>query len=289
MNYTADRKAENRDRIKSAAITAIVWSAILLFVFFYSVQKTIEREKETVSTMLVNFGDNREGNGPDEPAPREGSLAAESNTSIQEETVSETKSDSKETIPTTEQPRKKESVPDKIISGNNSKMTVAKNDRKPDTRKSSPSTTKTSGSTSKTSNAKTGNGDGKGTAAIGNLLKGKGTSAGTQGNGGKFGNAGDPLGGAGNGDSKIGTDRRLTGFIPGTMGRGGAQPSHKCTASGTITIAYTVDKAGNVVKASRISGLNDPCAVSTTISWVKKYVKAERASVSSTGTYKITF
>ncbi len=289
MNYTADKKAESRDRIKSAAITAIVWSAILLFVFFYSVQKTIEREKETVSTMLVNFGDNREGNGPDEPAPREGSLAAESNTSIQEETVSETKSDSKETIPTTEQPRKKEAVPDKIISGNNSKMTVAKNDRKPDTRKKSPSTTKTSGSTSKTSNAKTGNGDGKGTAAIGNLLKGKGTSAGTQGNGGKFGNAGDPLGGAGNGDSKIGIDRRLTGFIPGTMGRGGAQPSHKCTASGTITIAYTVDKAGNVVKASRISGLNDPCAVSTTISWVKKYVKAERASVSSTGTYKITF
>ena len=57
-------------------------------------------------------------------------------------------------------------------------------------------------------------GDGKGTAAIGNLLKGRGTKDGSQGDGGKAGNAGDPLGGDGNGDSKIGVDRKLTGYIP---------------------------------------------------------------------------
>jgi len=84
-------------------------------------------------------------------------------------------------------------------------------------------------------------------------------------------------------------DRKLVGFIPGTMGRGGSQPSHKCSASGSITIAYTVDKAGNVISAKRSGGSSDPCIVSTTTSWVKKYVKAEKANFSSSGTYKITF
>lgn len=73
------------------------------------------------------------------------------------------------------------------------------------------------------------------------------------------------------------------------MGRGGAQPSHSCSASGSITIAYTVDKAGNVVSARRAGGISDPCVASTSVAWVKKYVKAEKASTSSTGTYKITF
>ncbi len=132
-------------------------------------------------------------------------------------------------------------------------------------------------------------GDGKGTAAIGNLLKGRGTKDGSQGDGGKAGNAGDPLGGDGNGDSKIGVDRKLTGYIPGTMGRGGAQPVHSCKASGSITLAYTVDKAGNVISVRRSGGISDPCIVSTSIQWVKQYVKAEKANFSSTGTYRITF
>ncbi|MFZ4929763.1 hypothetical protein [Chryseobacterium sp. Mn2064] len=102
-------------------------------------------------------------------------------------------------------------------------------------------------------------------------------------------NAGDPLGGDGNGNSKVGIDRKLIGYIPGTMGRGGVQPSHICTASGSITITYTVDKAGNVVSARRSGGVSDSCIVSTSIGWIKKYVKAEKADVSSTGTYKITF
>ncbi|WP_260446702.1 DUF3526 domain-containing protein, partial [Elizabethkingia anophelis] len=132
-------------------------------------------------------------------------------------------------------------------------------------------------------------GDGKGTAAIGNLLKGRGSKDGSQGDGGKIGNAGDPLGGDGNGDSKIGVDRKLTGYIPGTMGRGGAQPSHSCSASGSITLSYTVDKAGNVISVRRSGGISDPCIVSTSLKWVKQYVKAEKANFSSTGTYRITF
>ena len=132
-------------------------------------------------------------------------------------------------------------------------------------------------------------GDGRGNAAIGNLLKGRGTKSGSQGNGTGPGNYGDPLGGDGDGNSLIGIDRKLTGFIPGTMGRGGAQPNHDCQASGSITISYTVDKSGKVTSARRQSGNSDPCLSSTAVSWVKQYVKAEAANVASKGTYKITF
>lgn len=92
-----------------------------------------------------------------------------------------------------------------------------------------------------------------------------------------------------NAENKIDVNRKLIGFIPGTMGRGGVQPSHSCTASGSVMIAYTIDKKGNVVSARRSGGASDSCIVSTSIGWIKKYVKAEKADVSSTGTYKITF
>jgi hypothetical protein len=62
------------------------------------------------------------------------------------------------------------------------------------------------------------------------------------------------------------------------MGRGGAQPVHSCKASGSITLAYTVDKAGNVISVRRSGGISDPCIVSTSIQWVKQYVKAEKAN-----------
>jgi hypothetical protein len=149
--------------------------------------------------------------------------------------------------------------------------------------------TKAAATKAATPNSKTGTGDGKGTAAIGNLIKGRGTKTGTQGTNGTTGNTGDPLGGDGNGDSKIGVDRKLIGFIPGTMGRGGAQPAHNCSASGTINISYTVDKAGNVISARRSGGISDNCVATTSVEWVKRYVKAEKANTSSTGTYRITF
>lgn len=290
--YTINREEEKRDKLKSAVLSALIWSAILLFVFIYKM-KPSERPKETevVTTMLVNFGDNRNGAGIDEPANQEGSLAAKAEENAPEP-VENVVSEPKTVITPDPKPEaKKTEVKDKIITGNNSKVTAPKKeDSKTNKKSTATSTTKTKAkSSATTANSKTGNGDGKGTAAIGNLIKGRGTKAGSQGTGEGIGNNGDPLGGDGNGDSKVGIDRRLVGYIPGTMGRGGAQPSHSCSASGSITISYTVDKAGNVSSARRSGGVSDPCVVSTSVSWVKKYVKAEKASVSSTGSYSITF
>ena len=280
MNYTIQhQKKEENDRRKSALITFLVSALIFLGIFFYTFTKTIEKP-EQITTMLINFGDNQNGKQTEEPANQEGSLAAEA--------VEESKPE--------EQPKAKEIiVEEKIITGKNAKISAPKAEKITKTAtnpsKSSTKTTTPKASATKTTtpNSKTGTGDGKGTAAIGNLLKGRGTKPGSQGTNGTTGNAGDPLGGDGNGNSKVGIDRKLVGFIPGTMGRGGKQPSHNCTASGTINISYTVDKAGNVVSARRVSGVSDPCIATNSVAWVKKYVKAEKASTSSTGVYSITF
>lgn len=294
-SYTANKNEENRDRIKSAILSILIWCAILLFVFLYKLKPELDKDPEVITTMLVNFGDNRNGNGIEEPAEQPGSLAAateEATPEPLETPVTETKTVVKpEPVPVPE-PKKIEAK-EKVITGNNSKNTVPKKEESKKTEKKEATSTAASKNTKKagatTANSKTGNGDGKGNAAIGNLIKGRGTKAGSQGTGDGIGNAGDPLGGDGNGDSKVGIDRKLVGYIPGTMGRGGSQPSHSCTASGSITIAYTVDKAGNVVSARRSGGVSDPCVSSTSVSWVKKYVKAEKANTSSTGSYKITF
>ncbi len=290
---TINKNEENRDRIKSALLSVLIWSAILLFVFLYKLKpKPQEPAPEIVTTMLVNFGDNRNGNGVEEPADQPGSLAAAAD-EITAETPETAVPETRTTIEPQPQPEtKKSEAKEKIVTGNNPKLTAPKREESTESKKSSASAsasknTKKSGAA--TANSKTGSGDGKGTAAIGNLIRGRGTKAGSQGDGDGIGNAGDPLGGDGNGDSKVGIDRKLVGFIPGTMGRGGAQPANNCTASGTITVAYTVDKAGNVVSARRSGGTADPCITSNAVSWVKKYVKAEKSGVSSTGTYKITF
>lgn len=292
-SHIISKDEQNRDRIKSAVLSILIWSAILLFVFLYKLKPELDEQPEVITTMLVNFGDNRNGNGVEEPADQPGSLAAATE-EVTPEPAETTVPETKTVIQPDPQPEtKKTEAKDKVITGNNTKTSVPKKEEsKAETKKTSTSTsatknTKKSGAT--TANSKTGNGDGKGNAAIGNLIRGRGTKAGSQGDGNGIGNAGDPLGGDGNGDSKVGIDRKLVGFIPGTMGRGGSQPANNCTASGTITIAYTVDKAGNVVSARRSGGTSDPCISSNAISWVKKYVKAEKASVSSTGSYKITF
>ncbi|MBL7879278.1 MAG: ferric siderophore ABC transporter substrate-binding protein [Chryseobacterium gambrini] len=292
-SHIISKDEQNRDRIKSAVLSILIWSAILLFVFLYKLKPELDEQPEVITTMLVNFGDNRNGNGVEEPADQPGSLAAATK-EVTPEPAETTVPETKTVIQPDPQPEtKKTEAKEKVITGNNTKTSVPKKEEsKAETKKTSTSTsatknTKKSGAT--TANSKTGNGDGKGNAAIGNLIRGRGTKAGSQGDGNGIGNAGDPLGGDGNGDSKVGIDRKLVGFIPGTMGRGGSQPANNCTASGTITIAYTVDKAGNVVSARRSGGTSDPCISSNAISWVKKYVKAEKASVSSTGSYKITF
>lgn len=269
--------SERNDRIKSAVLTFLISLLVLLLIYFYTFTRETPRQ-EVVTTMLINFGDNENGNGTEEPQQQEGSPAIEQNIETETQTLTEA----------TVQPKQ-----EPTITGTNTKISTPKAE-KIEKKTSSQSTTKLKATpkkqnTSKKAETSKKQGDDRGNAAIGNLIKGRGTKAGGQGDQGNRGNAGDPLGGSGNGDSKIGIDRKLISFIPGTMGRGGQQPAHNCTASGSISIDYTVDKAGNVVSARRSGGIADPCVVQTTIAWVKQYVKAERASTSSKGIYKIVF
>ena len=284
------KRKERNDKLKSATLTALISALLFLLIFYYQFVREIPKE-EKVTTMLINFGDNRNGNGAEEPANQEGSLAS-ADIYVPEEL--KTPEPEKVVEKPVEKPKAVEKPAEKIITGKSEKSTAIKTEKteKKSTKTTENTSSKTSPSkTSSTSNtsAKNAQGDGKGTAAIGNLIKGRGTKTGSQGTNGTTGNAGDPLGGNGNGDSKIGVDRKLIAFIPGTMGKGGEQPSHNCSANGTITISYTVDKAGNVTSARRSSGISDPCVVTAAVIWVKKYVKAEKATTISTGTYKITF
>lgn len=283
---TQHQRNERKDQLKSATITALITALLFLLIFYYQFVREIPKE-EKVTTMLINFGDNRNGNGAEEPANQEGSLAS-SEIYIPEELKTPEPTSEK----AVETPKAVEKPAEKLVTGKSEKATIAKSDKKEKvadkTTTASKTTTSKTSSVANTSNKKA-QGDGQGTAAIGNLIKGRGTKSGSQGNDGATGNAGDPLGGNGNGDSKIGVDRKLISFIPGTMGRGGEQPPHNCDASGTVNIAYIVDKSGNVTSARRGSGISDPCVVTAAIIWVKKYVKAEKATTNSTGVYKITF
>ena len=296
-NSIQHKREERNDKLKSATITALITALLFLLIFYYQFVREIPKE-EKVTTMLINFGDNSNGNGAEEPSNQEGSLAS-ADIYIPEELKNP--EPEKAVEKPSEAPKSVEKPAEKIIIGKSEKTTVAKTEKVEKTDKKSTKSieataskstnTKTSSKTSSTNNTntKTAQGDGKGTAAIGNLIKGRGTKTGSQGTNGATGNAGDPLGGEGNGDSKIGVDRKLISWIPGTMGKGGEQPPHNCSANGTITISYTVDKTGNVTSARRGSGITDPCVVTAAVIWVKKYVKAEKATTSSTGTYKITF
>lgn len=303
MSFNSISKKDNSsDQIKSGIITAIVWSAILFFLFWYKIIEKIPPQQEVVTRMLINFGDNRNGNGAEEPAPQNGSQASQIISQPTETPSTNSSTTEIATTPAKSSTKTKENASDKLLTGKNEKLSVKKSEESENKKNIASSQAKkeakahtTSDKNSKgksqsaVANSTTGRGDGKGRNAIGNLLAGRGKNPGSQGNGNGVGNSGDPLGGDGNGDSKIGINRNLIDFIPGTMGRGGKQPNHNCSASGTIVIAYTVDKSGTVVSAKRLSGLSDPCAVATTTAWVKKYVKAEKAKVSSTGTYSISF
>ena len=285
---TQHKRDEKIDKLKSATLTALISALLFLLIFYYQFVREIPKE-EKVTTMLINFGDNRNGNGAEEPANQEGSLAS-ADIYIPEEL----KTPEPQPQEIVETPKAVDKPAEKIITGKSEKTTAVKTEKTEKKSTKSSETTASKSTTSKTTStsnttAKNAQGDGQGTAAIGNLIKGRGTKTGTQGTDGTDGNSGDPLGGKGDGDSKIGVDRKLISYIPGTMGKGGEQPSHNCTASGTITISYTVDKAGNVISARRSSGISDPCVVTAAVIWVKKYVKAEKASTNSTGTYKITF
>lgn len=277
MSYTVEQKRnQDRDKLKSGILTFLISLLVLLALYFYTFTRLVPKN-EIVTTMLINFGDNQNGDGLEEPANQEGSVASSEEVAVVEP-----------------QPAPQPVIQEKVISGSNTKVSAPKVEKVEPKKvttpvKTSTKTSKTPAKTTTTTTKPKAQGDAKGTAAVGNLIRGRGTASGSQGTAGTTGNAGDPLGGDGNGDSRIGVDRKLIAFIPGTMGRGGSQPAHNCTASGTITIAYTVDKAGNVTSARRSGGISDACVSSTTVAWVKQYVKAEKANTSSTGTYRITF
>ena len=90
-------------------------------------------------------------------------------------------------------------------------------------------------------------------------------------------------------ESKIGVDRKLIAGIPGTMNYKGKLPTNNVREKGTIEIAYTVDKNGNVISAMRVGGLRSRNAINNAVTLVKKYVKAEKAQTNSTGIYTINF
>lgn len=283
MSYAIEHKRdEKKDQTKSAVITSLVFVLLFLLIYFYKIIQQTPLPQEQVTTMLINFGDNQNGANLEEPANQEGSLAPSETEVVPQPVIS-----------------KPQPAVEKIITGNNVKVSAPKVEKAEKTakkvEKTSEKATPNQTSTPKipTHLAKTetvnAEGDGKGTAAIGNLLKGRGNKTGSQGTNGTTGNAGDPLGGDGNGDSTIGVDRKLIGFIPGTMGKKGTPPVHYCKESGEIIISYIVDKAGNVISANRLSGTADPCVVSNSVKWVKKYVKAEKANNTSIGTYRIVF
>lgn len=294
--YGAYAFRKHYDNTLTKAFLIGVSICTILFFFFFVSSKTLATKKTNVkedmveldvSNMLINFGDNTNGKGIEEPKAEEGSPAPLIEEKIvKEEPPIELPKITKDVI---EKP-----IPDNVVptpTRSETKVATAKKVEKAKTTSTSTSDKKTESKTiAKGSIKKEGaTGDGRGNAAIGNLLKGRGTNSGSQGTGTGAGNYGDLVGGDSDGDSKIGIDRKLVGFIPGTMGRGGAQPKQNCEASGSISISYTVDKAGNVVSANRSSGISDPCVSSTAIQWVKQYVKAEKAKVSSKGTYKIVF
>lgn len=89
--------------------------------------------------------------------------------------------------------------------------------------------------------------------------------------------------------TKIGKDRTLTAFIPGTMGKSGKLPSHNCKTKGQLVMFFTVDKAGNVTNTRRSSGIKDACNITAAVIWMKKYVKAKKSNNISQGTYTIVF
>lgn len=89
--------------------------------------------------------------------------------------------------------------------------------------------------------------------------------------------------------TKIGKDRILTAFIPGTMGKGGKLPPHNCKTKGQLVMFITIDKAGKVTNAGRSSGIKDACNITAAVIWLKQYVKAKKSQNISQGTYTIDF
>ena len=67
MHYTIQQKKnDERDRRRSAILTLLISLLLFLGIFFYQFTKITEKP-EQVTTMLINFGDNRDGAETEEP------------------------------------------------------------------------------------------------------------------------------------------------------------------------------------------------------------------------------
>ena len=167
---TQHKRDERIDKLKSATLTALISALLFLLIFYYQFVREIPKE-EKVTTMLINFGDNRNGIGAEEPANQEGSLAS-ADIYIPEEL----KTPEPQPQEIVETPKAVEKPAEKIITGKSEKTTAVKTEKteKKSTKSSETTAFKTTASkTSSTSNTTTkkAQGDGKGTAAIGNLSK----------------------------------------------------------------------------------------------------------------------
>ena len=77
------KKNEEKDKRRSAIFTLLISLVLFLGMFFYKFTRITEKP-EQITTMLINFGDNRDGAEVEEPANQDGSLAA--NTEVTPET-----------------------------------------------------------------------------------------------------------------------------------------------------------------------------------------------------------
>ena len=262
---------ERKDKLQSAVITLIISLLVLLFIYFYQFTR-IREKQEVVTTMLINFSENTEM----QQSIKENTTLQHSEPTLQKSV--EQVSQSESVAPTQSE---------KIITGN-AECKVKKNEElKPQKKEIKAPQSIVKEEKNKQLNKETSQSITQNKVTKTPALKPATETTNTINN--QNSDSGDPIGGRSNGNSKIGVDRKLIAFIPGTMGKGGTQPSHNCTASGSITIAYIVDRNGNVSSAHRVSGSNDACIVRTTTAWVKKYVKAEKADGNSSGNYTIIF
>ena len=122
-NIIQHKRDEKIDKLKSATLTALISALLFLLIFYYQFVKEIPKE-EKVTTMLINFGDNRNGNGAEEPANQEGSLAS-ADIYIPEEL----KTPEPKPQEIVETPKAVEKPAEKIITGKSEKTTAVKTEK----------------------------------------------------------------------------------------------------------------------------------------------------------------
>ncbi len=273
MNYALShtiQKQEQKAKMLSGIITTIIGITVLLLVLFYTwTEKRISRQV----SILVNFTEEPK---IQEAIPKIIPITKSNIIDVSNSKGSKAQSSNQSTSATGNKfssTKPKADVVSNDASKNNAAVSAKKNNAQ------------TAGTTDEEKRRRN-----EANNAINQLLKGKtrggdGTSPTGRGTGNAEGD-GDGNGG----DGRFGSGgRKLVGFIPGTEGKGGDIPSHNCSASGTITFRYTVDKTGKVIDADRISGLSNPCAIQKGKEWIFNYVRANAGAKSESSTYRITF